>query len=157
MLSKLSNCPYISLSFDESLYSSVQKNQIDIIRYWDSETNCVVTRYLGSKLMGTRRWRCFTAEDFLQLFLAGISDLEKSKILQVASDCPNVNLFLKNFSESREEKELLYLLDIGRSEVQVIHNSFKTGVKKGSNWELQKLLKAMWKFHQEAPTRNSLH
>ena len=56
-----------------------------------------------------------TAEDVLQTFLAGISDLDQSKILQVASDGPNVNLlFLKNLAESREEKELLPLLDIGR-------------------------------------------
>ena len=29
--------------------------------------------------------------------------------------------------------------------------------KKGSDWELQKLLKVMWKFLQEAPTRRSLY
>ena len=31
-----------------------------------------------------------TAEDVLQTFLAGISDLDQSKILQVASNSPNV-------------------------------------------------------------------
>ena len=42
-----------------------------------------------------------TAEDVLQTFLAGISDLDQSKILQVASDGPNVNLlFIKNLAES---------------------------------------------------------
>ena len=52
-----------------------------------------------------------TAEDVLQTFLAGISDLDQSKIFQVASDGPNVNLlFLKKLIESREEKELLPLL-----------------------------------------------
>ena len=38
----------------------------------------------------------------------------------------------------------------------VIHNSFKTGAKKGSDCELQEHLKAMWKFLQKAPTRRSL-
>ena len=100
----------------------------------------------------------FTAENVLQTFLAGISGLDQSKILQVVSDGPNVNLlFLKNLAESREEKELLPLLNIGRCGLHVIPNSFKTGAKKGSNWELQKLLKALWKFLQEALTRRSLY
>ena len=74
------------------------------------------------------------AEDVLQTFLAGISNLDQSKILQVASDGLNVNLlFLKNLAESREVKELLLLLDIGRCGLHVIHNSFKTGAKKGSD------------------------
>ena len=120
-----------------------------IIRCWDSETNYVATRYLGSKFIGRS-----TAEDVLQTFLAGISDLDQSKILQVVSESPNVNLlFLKKLTESREEKELLPLLNIGSCGLHVITNSFKTGAKKGSNWEIQKLLKAMWKFLQETPTR----
>ena len=73
----------------------------------------------------------FTAENVLQTFLAGISGLDQSKILQVASDGPNVNiLFLKNLAESREEKELLPLLNIGRCGLHVIPNSFKTGKKR---------------------------
>ena len=41
-----------------------------------------------------------TAEDVLRTFLAVISDLDQSKISQVASDGPNVNLlFLKNLAE----------------------------------------------------------
>ena len=60
MLSKLSDCPYFSLSFDESANSSVQKGQMNIIiRFWDLETNCVATGYLGSEFMGR-----FTDEDF---------------------------------------------------------------------------------------------
>ena len=56
-----------------------------------------------------------TAKDVLQKFLAGISDLDQSKILQVASGGPNVNLlFLKDLAESWEEEQLLPLLDIGR-------------------------------------------
>ena len=100
LLSKLSDCPDFSLSFDESSNISVQKCQIDIIiQFWDSETNCVATRYLRSEFLGRS-----TAENVLQTFLAGISDPDQSKILRVASDDQNVNvLFLKNLAESREE------------------------------------------------------
>ena len=74
-------------------------------------------------------------------FHTGISDLDESKILQVASNNANVNLlFTKNLAELREQKELLTLLDIGRCGLNVTQNSFKTGAKKGSHWELQNLL-----------------
>ena len=77
------------------------------------------TRYPGSEFMGRS-----TAEGILQTFLAGISKLDHSKIFQVASDGLNGNLlFLKNLAESREEKELLPLLDIGRCGLHIIHNS----------------------------------
>ena len=102
MFSKLSGCPYISLSFDETSNGSVQKSQMGIIIwFWGSESNFVATRFLGSEFMGRS-----TAEDVSQTFLAGISDLDQSKILlQVALDGPNVNLlFLKNLADSREEK-----------------------------------------------------
>ena len=74
MLSKISSCPYYTISFDESLNSSVQKGQMDfIIRFWNSDTDSVATRYLGSEFMGRS-----TAEDVLQTFLAGIDDLDQS-------------------------------------------------------------------------------
>ena len=126
LMSKLSDCPYISLSFDESSNSSVQKGQMSIIiRFQDSETNCVATRYPGSEFMGTS-----TAKNVLQKFLASISDLDQSKILQNSSDDPNANLFLKNVAEPQDEKELLPLLDIVRYRLHAIHNSFKSGTKK---------------------------
>ena len=43
-----------------------------IIRFWDLETNCVATRYLGLEFMGRS-----TSEDVLQTFLVGISDLDR--------------------------------------------------------------------------------
>ena len=71
-----------------------------------------------------------TAKNVLQKFLASISDLDQSKILQNSSDDPNVNLFLKNVAEPQDEKELLPLLDIVRYRLHAIHNSFKSGTKK---------------------------
>ena len=70
MLSKLSDCPYFSL---------VQKGQMNIIiRFWDLETNCVATRYLGSEFMGR-----FTDEDVLQAFLGGISDFTSQRFCRL--------------------------------------------------------------------------
>ena len=98
MLSKLSDCPNFSLSFDKSSNSLVRKGQLDI-----SETNCVATRYLGSESMGRS-----IAEDVLQTFLAGISDLDQSKILQVALVGPNVNLPFLRLWLSHERKKSCY-------------------------------------------------
>ena len=98
MLSKLSDCPNFSLTFDKSSNSFVRKGQLDIL-----ETNCVATCYLGSESMGRS-----IAEDVLQTFLAGISDLDQSKILQVASVSPNVNLLFLRLWLSHERKKSCY-------------------------------------------------
>ena len=66
-------------------------------------------------------------------------------------------LFLRIWLSHERKKELLPLLDIGRYGLHVISNSFKTGAKKGSDSELQKLLKATWKFLKEPLTRTSLY
>ena len=83
MLSKLSDCLYISLSFDESANSLVQKGQMDVIRFWDSETNCVPALFLGSEFMGKTT--------------AGISDLHQSKIFQIALDGRLCGSFSRKF------------------------------------------------------------
>ena len=90
MLSKLSDCLYISSSFDESSNSLVQKGQMDVIRFWDSETNCVPAPFLGSEFMGKS-----TAENILQTLLAGISDLHQSDF----SDCVRRKVMWKFLQE----------------------------------------------------------
>ena len=50
-----------------------------------------------------------TAEDVLQTFLAGISDLDQSKILQVASNSPNVIFFFLRTCPSHKMKKSCYL------------------------------------------------
>lgn len=154
LLSQLSPCPYYSVSFDESLNNVVQKGQMDFnVRYWDEDFNRIATRYLGSEFMGRS-----TAGDVLETFLAGVKDLDQAKLLQVASDGPNVNLlFLKNLAEYRKENEYLPLVDIGTCGLHVIHGSLKTGCKKGTDWELQKVLKAMWQLLHDAPSRRAMY
>ena len=53
------------------------------------------------------------AEDVLQTFLAGITNLDQSKILQVTSDGSNVNrLFLIRIQLSHERKKSCYFFFI---------------------------------------------
>ena len=64
-----------------------QNEQIDvIIRYWDSNTNKVAVRYLGSEFLGHA-----TAVDLLPHFKQWISRLDPKRLLQVSMDGPNVN------------------------------------------------------------------
>ena len=121
-----------------------------LLRFWDDKADMVSTRYLKSEFMGR------STADVLQTILSGISDIHKSKILQVPSDGPNVNLlFLDKLNEQRKEEELDALIDIGTCGLHTIHGSLKAGAKV-SGWELN-LLKAMWQFLYDSPTRRATY
>ena len=123
-----------------------------LILYWDNDTDRVCTRYMRSEFRG-----CSTADDVLDTFQNGISEGDESKVMQVSSDRPNVNLaFLKKYAGVREEKELDPLIDLGTCGLHVVHGSMKAGAM-ASEWELQKLLKAMWQFIYDAPARRAMY
>ena len=109
LLQKISSSSHQVVSFDESLNNSVQK-EIDLLIWdWDNDTDRVCTPYMGSEFMGR-----LTADDVLETFQNGISEVGESKLKQVSSDGPNVNLaFLKKYASVREEKELDTLMDVG--------------------------------------------
>ena len=109
LLQKISSSSHQVVSFDESLNNSVQK-EIDLLIWdWDNDTDRVCTPYMGSEFMGR-----LTADDVLETFQNGISEVGESKLKQVSSDGPNVNLaFLKKYASVREEKELDTLIDVG--------------------------------------------
>ena len=108
--------------FDESYNYVTKKSQVDVhIRFWDKTTNKVVTRYFTSKFLGKT-----SVKDLMDSFISCISGLDKSKLIEVSSDGPNVNLaFLKNLQELRAEEELPRLIDIGTCGLHVVHGSFQ--------------------------------
>ena len=123
-----------------------------LILYWDNDTDRVCTRYMGSEFMGRS-----TADDVLETFQNGISEVDESKVMQVSSNGPKFNLaFLKKYASVREEKELAPLKDLGTCGLHALHGSIKAGAK-ASEWELQKLLKAMWQFILDAPARRAMY
>ena len=94
----------------------------------------------------------------LEIFLNDVDKLDLSKILQVASDGLNANLlFLKSMAEFQEEKEYLPIVDIGKCGLHVIHVSLKTGAQKGTDCDIQELLKVMGQFLDEAPVQRALY
>ena len=77
--------------------------------------------------------------------------------MQVSSDGPNVNLaFLKKYASVRQEKELDPLIDLGTCGLHLVHGTMKASTK-ANEWELQKLLKAIWQFLLDAPARRAIY
>ena len=55
-----------------------------------------------------------------------------------------------------ENKELDPLMDLGICWLHVVHNSMKAGAK-ASEWESQKLVKAMQQFINDEPARRAMY
>lgn len=152
LLEEIKLSPKYGLSFDESLNKKLQKGQMDIlVRYWDWERHISQTRYLNSEFLGGAK-----ADQILENFVAGSNRLDHSKMIQVSSDGPNVNLkFLKLYGEKRDLDEFPSLVDIGTCGLHTVHGSLKSGVKL-SDWRIGKILKAMFKLLDESPARRDV-
>ena len=149
LFASVQDSPYYALSFDESLNKSQQSGQMDInVRFWNSEKCVTETRYFNSEFLGGAK-----AEAILEAFQKATAKLDASKLLQVASDGPNVNLkFLELHRDKRQFMELDPLVDIGMCGLHTVHGSLKTGVK-AANWTVGNVLKAMHYFLHDSPAR----
>ena len=120
------------------------------VRYWDNNHNYVATRYYHSEFMGKA-----SAKDVFDSFSACLSGISESKLLQVSSDGPNVNLsFLDLLEEDRNEKELSQLVHIGTCGLHTLHISMKHG-EKASGWNLKKLLIPLHRTFDESSSRRA--
>ena len=77
-------------------------------------------------------------------------------MLQLSMDGPNTNwkVFELLFSY-RNEKEWSNLLNLGSFGVHSVHGTFRTDIKT-TNWEVEKVLKAMFKLFHDSPARRDL-
>ena len=92
LLDDLKETKFYSLSFDESYIEIMKKGQMDlIIRYWNSKTDRVVSRYFDSSFLGKS-----AAMDIYDNFMKCTDGLDQTKFLQISSDGPNVNLAFLN-------------------------------------------------------------
>ena len=100
----------------------------------------MITHYLGSEFLGR-----LSAKEVLETFLKDASEIDKTKLLQVSSDGPNVNLcFLPNLAHLREE-EHDQVLNVGTCGHHVVHGTLRL-VQKVVNRICLKNLQAMWTF-----------
>lgn len=84
-------------------------------------------------------------------------DLDQSKLLQVGTDGPNLNLrFLELFHQKRETLDLNQVVNTGTCGLHTIHGSLKAAIK-ASGWELGKVLKAMHFLLHDFPSRQDTY
>ena len=142
---------FYSLSYDESLNKPLQKQQMDLqVRYWCDQRNQAVTRYYGSEFMLLSDHAILT-----ESLLKGISDIPEEKLVQLAMDGPHVNWkTLGVLQERREENEFPPLADIGSCSLHVVSGALHSAVV-AADWPVEKVLRGMYKFLQDAPARRA--
>ena len=126
------------------------------IRYWDNENGLVKSNYLDSRFVFRPN-----ADNLHDELHNALQSLPEKNMLQLSMDGPNTNwkVFELLFSY-RNEKEWSNLLNLGSCEdllnLQIVHGAFQTGTK-ATNWEVEKVLKTMFKLFHDSPARRDLY
>ena len=97
-----------------------------VVNCWDNVVNQTRTRYLGSTYVEHARHR-----DLFAHFNSSLDSLDKSKLLQVAMDGPNVNwLFYKEFVNYLAVNDTSKLVPTGSCGLHSVHGALETGRRK---------------------------
>ena len=153
MIKSIKDSPFFAASFDESLNRIYQDEQIYVhTRYWDNEKGLVKTNYLDSRFVFRPN-----ADNLHDELHNALQSLPEKNMLQMSMDGPNTNwkVFELLFSY-RNEKEWSNLLNLGSCGLHIVHGAFQTGIK-ATNWEVEKVLKAMFKLFHDSPARRDLY
>ena len=153
LIKSIKDSPFFAASFDESLNRINQDEQMDVhIRYWDNEKGLVKTNYLDSRFVFRPN-----ADNLHDELHNALQSLPEKNMLQLSMDGPNTNwkVFELLFSY-RNEKEWSNLLNLGSCGLHIVHGAFQTGIK-ATNWEVEKVLKAMFKLFHDSPARRDLY
>ena len=151
LVGEVQKSEFFAASFDESLNSVIQMGQMDlVVNYWDNIMNRVCTRYLDSTFMGHSR-----SSDLLEHFLSALQSLDKTKLIQVWMDGPNVSwAFFSELRNFRDENDMNVLLPTGSCGLHSIHLAFKTG-ENSTDWGVKKILKAVYQLLHDSPARRA--
>ena len=96
------------------------------------------------------------AENIENEIQAALKPVSEEKMIQLPMDGPNINWKLFDLLKSyREDAEWSSLLNLGSCSLLIIHGAFQTG-NKATDWEIGKVLKAMWKIFNDSPARREL-
>ena len=89
--------------------------------------------------------------------VAWVTCLDMAKFLQLSMDGPNTNWNVLNLvSNHLVESGYKNLIGIGSCSLHTVHGAFQTGATK-TGWELNKVLKAMYKIFNESPARRDVY
>jgi len=151
LLKYIAQSPAYVICFDESLNKVTQECQMDLhVRYFDINTDKVVTRYLSSSSLGHA-----TAKQLRENFDHHLLKLSPAKLLQISMDGPNVNKkFYKDFCNDITENNINsgVLLDIGTCVLHSVHNSYK-GAIVSTEFNIDSILTSLWWVFHDSPAR----
>ena len=144
--------PRFTSCFDESFNKVTYTKQMDIhVFYFDERSRRTTRYYIGSQFLGHA-----TAIDTLNDFKVAHKGLDIIKnLVQLSMDGPNVNWKFQDELESHrldENPEAPLLLVMGSCGLHVLHGAYQTAHKK-TNWEVQKVLKALHGVFKKSPAR----
>lgn len=146
----IKTCDYFVIAFDESLNKSIQEKQMDIhVRYWDTSSNFVCTRYFKSAFLGHA-----TANDMMVKFLDCLKLIDLKKMVQLSMDGPNVNWkfyddLCKHVAEDPNDPKTV---NIGSCGLHRMHLAYRAGVE-SSKWGIGSILSSLWYLFHDSPAR----
>ena len=109
----------------------------------------MATRYFNSVFLGYA-----TAVDLKRHFVAGLSGLALSNLIQVSMDGPSINW--KFFEAMRDSVDAAdpRLLELGSCGLHVSYGAFQTG-HKSACWSVNEMLRSMYGLFKDSPARHS--
>ena len=122
----ITESPFYSLSFDESLNAVIQSCQMDItIRDWDDVKNLVQTQYFDSKFLQRPN-----AEMLFEKIKEFLTELDESRLVQLSMDGPSVNWnVLEKLDDYLMNKDLPETIHIGNCSQHILHRAFQTAIQ----------------------------
>ena len=125
LLSQIKASSFFVISYDESMNKILQNEQMDCsVRFWDSESSVVCSRYLDSKFLLRPN-----SKNLFDKLIDATKSLDLSELHQLSMDGPNVNWdVLKLMSTHQEEKEHLGIINIGSCSLHIIHGALQSGI-----------------------------
>lgn len=97
------------------------------------------------------------ASNLAEEVLTSIKVFENQKFLQLAMDGPSTNWnVLEHIDDERVANVFQKTLNIGSCSLHILHGAFQTGMSK-ANWEMSKILKALYKLFNESPARRDVY
>ena len=120
-----------------------------LIRFWHESKKLVVIRYLNSEFLQGAK-----ADQLVDKFNNAVETLNQSKLTQISSDGPSVNL--KFLSIINDEGDHRPLIDIGTCDLCTIHGSLENGII-SSGWKIDGASRWMWNLLKESPARREIY
>ena len=153
LVTLIKTAPYFVVSYDGSMNKIFQEEQMDVlVRFFNEASGLVETRYFDSAFL--KRPNAFNLHTRL---IESLEGLPLNNRLQLSMDGPSVNRdVLARHHKFRTEKEFADGTNIGSCGLHILHGAFKTGVK-AYKWEVDKILKAMWRLLYESPARRDIY